>query len=244
MRNTLAFLAAGLLAAAAPPAAAQEVTGFMTLEQMQEAVAQMRESLYAPGDAVPGWNRGGADPDAMLRAAGPDRFYYLVHGTGGDSVAILTDRPFASLVPAEWRVVDTYGDSAAGVANPVIQFEALSERYIVAVRAGTERRGGVDCIAGIVNATLYERPGRSARPDDADMPLFFRLALLAAEGQTVCTRYDGDRASGWRGRAFTAEGRRLPGLDDEFERITIIPAGPIDSLIVYRPPPAQGPSGT
>ena len=33
-------------------------------------------------------------------------------------------------------------------------------------------------------------------------------------------------------------------IDDEFERITIIPAGPIDSLIVYRPPPAQGPSGT
>lgn len=244
MRKTLAFLAAGLLAAASPPAAAQEVTGFMTLEQMQEAVSRMREALYAPGDAVPGWNRGGADPDAELRAAGADRFYYLVHSAGGDAVAILGDRPFASLIPAEWRVVDTYGDSAAAVTNGVVQFEPLSDRYVVAVRAGTERRGGVDCVAGITNATLYERPGRTARPADADIPLFFRLALLAAEGQTVCTRYEGDRASGWRSRAFTAEGRRLPGLDDEFERITIIPAGPIDSQLVYRPPPAQGPSGT
>lgn len=247
MRKTPAFLgafiAAGLLAAAAP-AAAQEVTGFLTLEQMQEAVSRMRETLYAPGDAVPGWNRGGADPDAALRAAGADRFYYQIHGTGGDGVALLADRPFASLVPADWRVVDTYGDSATTIRNPVIQFEALSDRYVVAVRAGTERRGGVDCIDGIANATLYERPGRSASTDDDSVPLFFRLALLAAEGQTVCTRYEGSREAGWQGRSFTPEGRRLSGLDDEFERITIIPAAPIDSLIVYRPPPRQGPNGT
>lgn len=244
MRKTLAFLAAGLLAAAAPPVAAQEVTGFMTLEQMQEAVSRMRETLYAPGDAVPGWNRGGADPDAALRAAGADRFYYRIHSAGGDAVAILTDRPFASLVPADWRVVDTYGESRAAVANSVVQIEPLSDRYVAVIRAGTERRGGVDCVSAIANATLYERPGRTERPSDADMPLFFRLALLASEGQTVCTRYEGDRANGWRGRSFTSEGRRLPGLDDEHERITIIPAGPIDSLVVYRAPPAQGPSGT
>lgn len=243
MRNTLAFLAAGLLAAA-PPAAAQEITGFETLEQLQEAVSRMREQLYTPGDAVPGWNRGGADPDSVLRAAGTDRFYYLIHGTGGDSVAILADRPFASLIPADWRVIDTYGDSSTAVVNPVIQFEALSDRYVVAVRAGSERRGGVDCVAGLTNATLYERPGRTARSDDHSIPLFFRLALLAAEGQTVCTRYDGDRETGWRGRSFTSDGRRLSGLDDEGERITIVPAGPVERLLVYRPPPAQGPSGT
>lgn len=243
MRNAFALIAAGLLAAATPQVAAQEVTGFLTLEQMQEAVSRMREQLYTPGEPVEGWNRGGADPDSVLRAAGPDRFYYQIHSTGGDGVAILADRAFASLVPSDWRVVDTYGEASATIANPIIQFEALSERYVVAVRAGTERRGGVDCVAGIANATLYERPGRSGR-DDSDIPLFFRLALLASEGQTVCTRYEGNRETGWRGRNFTAEGRRLPGLDDEFERITIIPAGPIDRLIVYRQPPVQGPSGT
>jgi hypothetical protein len=244
MRNALALIAAGLLAAATPPIAAQEVTGFLTLEQMQEAVSRMREQMYTPGDPVEGWNRGGADPDAVLRAAGADRFYYQIHGTGGDGVAMLADRPFANLVPADWRVVDTYGDSAAAVSNPVIQFEALSERYVIGIRAGTERRGGVDCVGNIANATLYERPGRTARTDDSEIPLFFRLALLAAEGQTVCTRYEGNRETGWQGRNFTPEGRRLPGLDDEFERVTIIPAGPIDRLIVYRQPPVQGPSGT
>jgi hypothetical protein len=238
------YLIALALALASPPAPAQEVTGFLTVEQMQEAVARMREQLFAPGDAVPGWNRGGADPDAVLRAAGADRFYYLIHGAGGDSVAILTDRPMASLVPAGWRVVDTYGDSSVRVDNPVIQFEPLSDRYVMAVRAGSERRGGVDCIPGIANATLYERPGRAASPEDHSLPLLFRLGLLALENQIVCTRYEGDRTAGWRGRNFTPDGRRLPALDDEYERITLVPAAPVDSLIVYRPVPTQGPSGT
>ena len=107
MRKTLALIAAALLGAAAAPAASQEVTGFMTVEQMQEAVARMREQLFTPGDAVPGWNRGGADPDAVLRAAGADRFYYLIRGAGSDAVAILTERPLTGFVPSDWRVVDT-----------------------------------------------------------------------------------------------------------------------------------------
>jgi hypothetical protein len=122
--------------------------------------------------------------------------------------------------------------------------QPLSDRYVMAVRAGTERRGGVDCITGLANATLYERPGRPAGRDDDSTPLLFRLGLLALEDQTVCTRYEGDRASGWRGRNFTPDGRRLAALDDEFERITIVPAAPLDRLIVYRAPPAQGPTGT
>ena len=82
MSKTLALIAAAFLGAAAAPAASQEVTGFMTVEQMQEAVARLREQVFTPGDAVPGWNRGGADPDAVLRAAGADRFYYLIRGAG------------------------------------------------------------------------------------------------------------------------------------------------------------------
>ena len=66
----------------------------------------------------------------------------------------------------------------------------------------------------------------------------------AIEDQVVCTRYEGDRTAGWLGRNFTEDGRRLAGLDDEHERITIVPAAPLGRLLVYRRPPAQGPSGT
>lgn len=241
MLKALGLIAAALIAAAPLSSAAQETTGFLSLEDMRRAVVQMREQMFAPGAAVPGWNRGGADPDAVLRAAGADRFYYLLRKAGGDGVAILTDRPLASVAPADWQVVDTYGVSSAPIDNPVIQFEPLSERYVIGLRAGSERRGDVDCVDGIANATLYERPGAAAGPDDENLPLLFRLVLLASEGQSVCTRYDGSREAGWRGRAFTPEGRALPRLDDPEERITIVPAGPIDRLVRFRARPAEPP---
>lgn len=243
MRTSLTLIAAAF-ALLAPPAGAQETRGLPSLEDMQRIVTQMREQTYTPGAAVSGWDQGGANPDAVLRAAGVDRFYYLIHRTGGDSVAILTDRAIGSFVPDGWRVVDTYGDSSTRVDNGVVQFEALSSRYVMAVRAGTTRRRDADCIAGLTNATLYERPGATAGDDDDTIPLFFRLGLLAAEGQTVCTRYEGSRAAGWRGRNFTTDGRSLPQLDDEAERITIVPAAPIGRLIVYRAPATPAPPGT
>ena len=235
MRKILALAAAAFVATAAPPAPAQEVTGFPSLEEMQRAVTRLRDEMYAPGAAVPGWNRGGANPDAALRAAGADRFYYLLHKSGGDSVIMLTGRPLSDFAPAGWRVIDTYGDSSARLDNPAIQFEAFSARYVIGVRAASARRGDVDCIDGISSATLYERPDAPAGRDDDTIPLFFRLILLASEGQTVCTRYEGSRAAGWRGRVFDSDGNSLPALDDARERITIIPAGPIDRLVTYAP---------
>lgn len=245
MRKTLAFFAALFLGSAVTSlAGAQETTGFQSLEEMQRLVTQMRTELFAPGALVPGWNRGGADPDAELRRAGPDRFYYLVQQSGGDAVAILTDRPLASFAPEGWRVVDTYGDSTTRLDNPVVQFEAMSDRYVIGLRADSTRLGDADCVEAIANATLYERPDAPRRDEDDTIPLYFRLVLLAGEGQTVCTRYDGSREAGWRGRAFLPDGRSLPQLDDAEDRLTIVPAAPVDRLITYRPRPAQGPAGT
>ncbi len=239
MRKPLSLIAA-LFCLAPPPAAAQETTGFPSVEEMQRMVAQMREQMFTPGAAVPDWNRGGANPDAELRRAGADRFYYRLSKTGGDAVVILTGRPLASFVPEGWRVVDTYGDSSAAPENPVIQFETMSARYVIGLRAGSARRGDVDCIDGIANATLYERPDAPRTAEDDVLPLLFRLSLLATEGQTVCTRYEGNREAGWHGRAFTSDGHALPEFDDAEERITIVPAAPIDRLITFRPRPANG----
>lgn len=244
MRNRFILLAAILSGALAAPARAQETTGFPSVADMQRVVTQIREQMYTPGAAVDGWNRGGANPDAELRRAGADHFYYRLSKADGDGVAILTDRPLADFAPAEWRVVDTYGDSSARVANPVVQFEAMSERYVVGLRAGSARRGDVDCIDGIANAVLYERPGAAPTSEDDTIPLFFRLVLLAGENETVCTRYEGSREAGWHGRAFTADGHSLPELDDEAERITIVPAAPIQRLITFHARPGPALPGT
>jgi hypothetical protein len=62
------------------------------------------------------------------------------------------------------------------------------------------------------------------------MPIWFRIALLAAEDQVVCSRYERS-GDGWVSRAFLPDGRSLPALDDAGERITIVPAAPVDELL-------------
>jgi hypothetical protein len=238
MRAFSLFLAALFASVPASPAAAQDVERATppSVADMRVIVERMRAEMYAPGERVANWDRGGADPDAALRAAGADSHFYRLHRAHGEAVVMLTDRPIASFVPAGWRVVDTYGASATRVANPFVQFEAFSDRYVIAIRAGSARRGDADCVDAVANATLYERPGAAAIAADDNIPLFFRLVLLAGEGQTVCTRYEGSARAGWRGRAFLPDGRRLPQLDDAEERITIVPRAPIEGLITYRAP--------
>ena len=87
----------------------------------------------APASGCAGWDRGGADPDADLRAAGADATISGCSGASGGGVVILTDRPIADFAPAGWRVVDTYGSAAARLTIPSVDFEALSPRYVVAL---------------------------------------------------------------------------------------------------------------
>jgi len=238
MRQLLALIIAALLLLAAPVAAPAQTdpsnpeAGFADLQALVE---RMRSHYYTPGEHVPGWDQGGANPDADLRAAGADSHYFGVANSIGRSVAILTARPLTAFAPAAWRVIDTYGSSATRLDNPSISFEMLSHRYAVGLRANSRRRGDVDCNDPITNATLYEIPGAAAREGDDMVPVLFRVVLLAADGQIVCSRAEGNARTGYRTRAFTPEGQRLPQLDEGGDLITIIPAGPIERLVAFVP---------
>lgn len=233
MRRVLRLILPLLLIAS--PAAAQDVRSEwdMSVAELQAMVERLRAEMYQPGEQVPGWNRGGANPDADLRAAGAERHYFRLQRASGTGIIILSERPIADFAPAGWRVADTYGSAAATLDSPFVQFEALSPRYVVGLRAASYRRGDVDCVDTVANATLYERTDVPLGQEDAQIPLMFRLLLLAAEDRTVCTRYQGNAREGYRGLAFLPDGRILPGLNRSEEQITIIPAGPIETLVVY-----------
>jgi len=212
------------------------------LEQFRAVVSELRATLLRPGERVPNWNVGGADPDGDLRALGADRHYMLSRGDDGDDVSILTDRPITALAPAAWRVIDSYGSSATPLDRPQLDFTRVSPRYVIAMRSRFERRGGVDCTPGITNALLYEVPGAPAGANDDTIPLMFRAVILALEGQEICLRSDGNAATGYRSRVFLPDGRPLPGLGDEDAVSTIVPAAPVDRLVTWRaPPPAPAP---
>jgi hypothetical protein len=246
---TLAAFGALLLAAPAaaqkpdnPPAAQGEPEEEQALlAALQEAVAQMRQEMFAPGAAVPGWNEGGANPDADLRAAGADDHYYLLTSEDGTEVVMMTRRPIADFAPAGWRVVDTYGSASSSLDNPFVQFIPLSAHYVMGVRANGRRVGSVDCTDPIENAVLYEVPEAPETEDDETLPFYFRIALLASEGQSTCTRYDRD-GEGYRFRTFLPDGRSLPQLNDDGDRMTIVPAAPLGRLLRFIDRSAPGSS--
>lgn len=244
--KSLAYLAGAALLALAPPAVAQlpapeaQDESQQLLAALREMVATTRAEMFAPGPEVPGWNRGGEDPDAALRRAGADDYVFMISSTDGPAVVMLTRRLIADFAPAGWQVIDSYGTSAAALANPFVQFIALTPRYVIGLRASSRREGGVDCSDPVANAILYEVPDAPASSGDEDMPIWFRIALLAAEDQVVCSRYE-RAGDGWVSRAFLPDGRSLPGLDDASERISIVPAAPVDELLrraAIKPNPA------
>jgi hypothetical protein len=235
MRLFLSLLLASLLLAvpAAAPAQADQDNPEGGFADLQAMVTRMRTHYYTPGEFVAGWDRGGADPDAALRAAGADSHYFAVDGSSGRSIGILSARPLTAFAPAGWRVVDTYGSSTTRLENPSLLFQMLSHRYAIGIRADGRRARDADCVGPIANATLYEIPGAPAHEGDAMIPILFRVIILAGDGQTVCARSTGDARAGWRSRSFTQDGHRLPALDEEDELLTIVPAGPIDRLITF-----------
>jgi hypothetical protein len=238
MRRVLSLLLALLLAApAATPAQTDQTSPEGGFADLQAMVTQLRASLYTPGELVPSWDRGGADPDRALRAAGADSHFFAVDGGSGRSVGILTDRPLTAFAPRGWRVIDTYGASATRLDHPSLLFEMLSNRYAVGIRANGRRVRDADCVDPVANATLYEIPGAQPHPGDDMIPILFRVLLLAGANQVVCARTEGNAESGWRTLYFTEDGHRLTGLQDvgEDERMTIVPAGPIERLVSFTP---------
>ena len=219
------------------PLEAEEPSAEETLALLRGAVASMRESLFGPGPAVEDWNSGGADPDSEARAAGAEtNWLHITGGENGPSVTMLTQRSIADLAPDEWRIADSYGSGGAALDTPFVQFGRLSPRYVFAARANSRRVGTADCTDPISHAILYEIPGAPETADDADMLFFFRIAILAGEDQVSCTRYERD-GNAYRMRAFLPDGRSLPQLDDEGERLRVVAAAPLEVLLAM---PAEG----
>lgn len=208
--------------------------------EAREAVRALREMIFPGGERVEGWDVGGADPEAAVRAMGADKYYLLeTDASDGTSIlTILTARPISEIAPSGWRVVKSYGAAETPLDNPSVAFGHLTSRFVLAGRSNGIRTRDADCSSKIGEAILYEVPGAPEAPEDKDVPDMFDGLMVAIDGQTLCVRFDGDPKKGYSARYFLPDGRQLLNPDRSIaaSRVEIVPAAPIDTLI--KPPPA------
>lgn len=239
MRPILRFLTLAFALALMVPASARAQDPAAGAAEFRAAIEEMRAHMLRPGERVEGWDRGGADPDSALRELGAELYYFLNRDGAATGVTILTDRPIVDFAPAGWRIADSYGEAGERLDSPQLDFMPFSDRYVMASRASTWRQNDAGCWRSLSHAILYEIEDAPARPDDDIIPIMFRMTILALEGQTICSRADGDRTSGYRTRFFLPDGRSLPELSAPEDLVTIVPAAPVDRLIRAAPPRAE-----
>ena len=232
--------ALGAAAAAAVPARGEVQTAAPSPQDAIRAmVEELRTAVLRPGETVEGWNVGGADPGAALRAKGADRFYLLEDDGKDRSVSILTERRITDFAPARWRVLDSYGSPVAYAENPSIGFNALGSRHFIGTRQDSVRQNDVDCGRKTTHALLFEDPDAPADDTGTDSAIgLFRVVMLAMEGQTICVRSEGDADKGWSLRYLLPDGRDLPVMNEEPAHLSIVPAAPVDTLVRNAPPAA------
>ena len=68
--------AALLLTAVSPSLATAQEEPRLGVEELESIVAATRAEIFRPGEYVEGWDRGGANPEADLRAAGTETHYF------------------------------------------------------------------------------------------------------------------------------------------------------------------------
>ncbi|MFN3388214.1 MAG: hypothetical protein ACK40O_04735 [Allosphingosinicella sp.] len=244
MKRTTCLAAAAALTALAAPAGAAVPTRGETqaaapspADAMRAMVEELRTEVLRPGETIQGWDVGGGDPEAALRAKGADRFYFLESEGGKRNVGIVTERRITDFAPARWRVLDSYGSPVAYAENPSVGFTALGTRHFIGMRQDGYRENGIDCSRKFTHALLFEDPEAPADDTDTQSAIgLFRIAIMAMEGQTICARSDGDAEAGWNVRYLLPDGRALPVMNDPPTHLAIVPAAPVDTLVRSAPP--------
>ena len=231
----LAF-ACACLAASAPVLAQEGPLPAPPGPELDAFVEMMRAEMLKPGEVIEGWNVGGGNPEEEVRRRGADKFYLHVSSGSTESVTILTDRRIAELAPTGWEPVDSYGSPVAYAENPSVSFVPVDADHAMALRAGSRWQDGIQCASTASHAILYSKPGAEPGDNAREMAIgLFRLTLLSLEGQTVCSRYDGDADKGWQTRHLLPDGRALPELNKEETVVKIVPAAPLDTLLKAAP---------
>ena len=199
------------------------------------ALADTEAKLFRPGAKAENWNKGGVDLRSRIAASpGGLAGNYLVEvdKDGEISIAIFTSAPATTFVPANWKRLWRFGDIDAAGPDSFLEFGNVDGPYFFVVRGTSKRVGDAYCSAGPTGAEIYEAPGSEGATGAAAgiVLLMFEAALEMTAKYTVCEKYE-PLGKGFATRYFFEDGRSLPGMDDQGDRLHIIPAVPIGQLL-------------
>ena len=129
--------------------------------EFRAAIDELRAAMLQPGERVAGWDRGGADPDAELRALGADSHYFITRGETGVGVSILTDRRSRISRRGPGALPTATAPPASGWRAPQVDFVPVSDRYVMATRS--QAGGRTTSAASATSATLCSMKCRARR---------------------------------------------------------------------------------
>lgn len=191
--------------------------------------------LLKPGPVRGDWRSGGVDIYALLETApgGTAKNYLLsIDKDGERSIEAVSVAKSAMPAPARWRPVIQSGAAQPAVATLTILH--LSGPYFMIGWDGERQRvGDAFCNGGISGAQLYSDPDITA---DAELPAHlvptvFNSMVRRFKDVKLCWRYD-RQGDGYAVFYFLEDGRTLPGMDQAAERVTIVPAAPLQDLLL------------
>lgn len=236
MVRALGFSASILVLAGAATATPSNDPAYSEQNQaIQAAMDAAMAELMRPGPRQDGWDKGGVDIYGLAESApgGTAANYLLeVDREGERSVVIIHAEDPGRHIPERWKSLLHAGSSKEPAGAHVLTFARIDGPFYLAGWENFRRVGDAFCSLGNIGGELYESADQAIETElpRAMIPAIFLATAKRLEEQPMCWRYDRD-GDGFKVTYFLEDGRTLPGLNEYKERVTLVPAGPIDQLL-------------
>ena len=217
-------------ASATPVSDQEQVAARAALET---ALNQMTVELLKPGPIRQEWEKGGVDIYKMLEASpGGSAGNYLlsVDKDGERSITIVRPDRSANYLPGSWKLVIRSGVQPAPSSNVTIL--NLDGPYFVVGWETSLRVADAFCSSGGIGGELRQSSDVQSESEVPDylLPVLFNGAVKRFQDTRICWRFDRE-GDGYAVTYFLEDGRTLPTMNEAQERVTIVPAGPVQALL-------------
>jgi hypothetical protein len=181
------------------------------------------------GEAVANWQNEGLSQRALVAARPGGAAAQMFEATISSGLYRIYpgDAPIASLIPAQWVPVASYGARREGGVIR-IEIARLSPKVTAVARIGVEEVGNATCHLHAF-AVFYADPAVPASQSDVIGLGFHLRAMAESHRLALCTLWEEGAPGAYRPRFFDRSGHRIPQLDAQTRTFRIVPRAPFSA---------------